>query len=340
MTPTLRRVLREVSRSMYLSLMALPLEVRDAVALGYLFCRAADTIADTKIVPPEKRSRHLGILRGVFQGLRDPLDASREITDELLAPQGNLAERRLLDQLSLCFKLWKGMPDEERRLIGEVVDSVTEGMRMDLARFRGGLAALDTADELKQYCARVGGGPGVFWTRLCLLRLPALEGLPAVPLIRHGLKLGQALQITNILRDAPADLKAGRCYFPAEELRAAGLSPLDLLNPETAAPFRDVSRRWMRWALEGLDNGLEYMKQLPPTEFRLRASVSWPIRLSLKTLTLVANARDPLNPARRIKVSRWSVYQELLLTPLTVSTNQRFEASYRRERLRLAAALN
>jgi farnesyl-diphosphate farnesyltransferase len=124
-------MLREVSRSMHLGLMALPGEVREAMGLGYLLCRAADTIADTKLVPPEKRSRYLGTLRGVLQGLRDPLEASREIAGALLPSQERLCERRLLDQLSVCFKAWKGLPEAERTLTKEVVESVTEGMRMD-----------------------------------------------------------------------------------------------------------------------------------------------------------------------------------------------------------------
>ena len=339
MTPQLNVLLRGVSRPMYLSLAALPPDVREALGLGYLLCRTADVVAATKGLPPEKRSRYLGALRGVLQGLRDPLEASREIADALLPLQEHLTERRLLDQLAPCFKSWKSLPEPERDLVKLVVESVSDGLRMDLTRFKGELASLETKDELIQYCTLVGGGPGVFWTRICLLRLPALEHVPAVPLIRHGLKLGQALEATSLLRSAAQDLKAGRCYFPAEQLKAAGLAPLDLLAPASAPGFRPLVKEWALWALSGLDNGVEYMRALPPSEFRLRAAVSWPIELALKTLTLVAGSKDVLNPAKRIKVGTWGVYGLLLSTPLNVTTNERFELSYRRGRIALLKAL-
>ena len=57
----LQQILKNVSRSFYLSLRALPGSVRKQVSLAYLFCRVADTIADTAIFPHCKR---LQILRG------------------------------------------------------------------------------------------------------------------------------------------------------------------------------------------------------------------------------------------------------------------------------------
>jgi len=56
----LKRILKNVSRSFYLSLRVLPGSVRKQVGLAYLFCRVADTIADTSILP---RCRRLQILQ-------------------------------------------------------------------------------------------------------------------------------------------------------------------------------------------------------------------------------------------------------------------------------------
>ena len=41
----------------------------------------------------------------------------------------------------------------------------------------------------------------------------------------RGVRFGKALQMTNVLRDVPADLASGRCYLPAAELAALGLAP-------------------------------------------------------------------------------------------------------------------
>src|SRR4030095_10177664 len=56
----LQYILKNVSRSFYLSLRVLPGSVRKQVSLAYLFCRVADTIADTSIFP---RCQRLQILR-------------------------------------------------------------------------------------------------------------------------------------------------------------------------------------------------------------------------------------------------------------------------------------
>lgn len=50
--------------------------------------------------------------------------------------------------------------------------------------------------------------------------------LAAIP---YAVKLGVALQLTNILRDVGEDLRAGRVYLPLDELKAFGLSEADLV---------------------------------------------------------------------------------------------------------------
>ena len=48
---SLNRLLKEVSRSFYLTLRALPGAIRPQIGLAYLLARATDTIADTEIIP-------------------------------------------------------------------------------------------------------------------------------------------------------------------------------------------------------------------------------------------------------------------------------------------------
>ena len=62
----LSELLPRVSRSFFLSLRVLPREVRQPIGLAYLFCRAADTIADTSLLPPEQRLEYLACYRAAF----------------------------------------------------------------------------------------------------------------------------------------------------------------------------------------------------------------------------------------------------------------------------------
>ena len=61
-------LLRATSRSFYLTLRVLPRAIRPQIGLAYLLARATDTIADTKIVPVERRLEALRALRARILG--------------------------------------------------------------------------------------------------------------------------------------------------------------------------------------------------------------------------------------------------------------------------------
>jgi farnesyl-diphosphate farnesyltransferase len=64
-TVLLGPLLKGVSRSFYLTLRVLPAGMRDPVGLAYLLARAADTIADTALLSPEKRLEFLLAFRAM-----------------------------------------------------------------------------------------------------------------------------------------------------------------------------------------------------------------------------------------------------------------------------------
>src|SRR5580765_8765105 len=71
----LRGLLKNVSRSFYLTLRALPGEIRAQIGLAYLLARATDTIADTEIIPIAQRLDALQALRERILGSTEkPLD--------------------------------------------------------------------------------------------------------------------------------------------------------------------------------------------------------------------------------------------------------------------------
>lgn len=322
---------------MYLSLRVLPETVRPGMGLGYLLCRAADTIADTRVVPNAERRQVLEEFRAAFDGQWVP---ALSPTAALAEHQASDAERELLSRLGECLALWAARPEAERNLLKEVVHSVIDGMRMDLDLFPSdnehGLKALSSAAELDRYCALIGGGPGLFWTRLLRLHVPSLKSAPAT-LEERGNRLGKGLQITNILRDVPKDLRLGRCYLPEGELKAAGLKPEDLLDPKSAKKLQPVMKAWLRWGLDHLDQGRGYVVAMP--SLRLRAAAAWPLLLSVRTLSLVGRSERLLEPGSGVKVSRQEVYGLLAATPWTLSSEFRFNARYDQARADLAAIL-
>ena len=61
-------LLKETSRSFYLTLKALPSRIRPQIGLGYLLARIADTIADSKGGPADQRLLALGQFNDRIQG--------------------------------------------------------------------------------------------------------------------------------------------------------------------------------------------------------------------------------------------------------------------------------
>src|SRR5437868_6482855 len=95
-------VLRQVSRSFYLSIQLLPKKLRDPVSLGYLLARASDTIADTTELPVALRTEKLHLLARGIQG--EALgDAIVDLSTSLAPLQKNKDERALIESLQSCL---------------------------------------------------------------------------------------------------------------------------------------------------------------------------------------------------------------------------------------------
>src|SRR5204862_335609 len=130
-------------------------------------------------------------------------------------------EIELIAKLDRCLAWLGRMAPADRHEIADVMAKIIRGQTLDLERFTGPgeIMALQTGAELDEYTYLVAGCVGEFWTRVCLRKLPRYSSLPAPELEQLGVSYGKGLQLVNILRDAPADLRSGRCYLPEDELR-------------------------------------------------------------------------------------------------------------------------
>src|SRR5216110_225400 len=94
---------------------------------------------------------------------------------------------------------------------------------------------------------------------------------------QNGIRFGKGLQLVNILRDLPADLRHGRCYLPEDRLAGLGLKPLDLLNMSNYERLRPFFDGLLNIAEGHLEAGLQYTISLPRCYRRLRLACAWPI---------------------------------------------------------------
>jgi farnesyl-diphosphate farnesyltransferase len=308
-------LLKEVSRSFYLTLRVLPREVRAPIGLAYLLARTTDTIADTDLVALDQRLEALRQLRERIQGQHaTPLDFGA-----LAQRQASRAEGVLLEQCEASLALLDSLPAADRQLVREVLNTITGGQELDLRRFAGAatgaLVALRTDEELDDYTYRVAGCVGEFWTRMCRAHLFPRAALDDAFLLANGVRFGKGLQLVNILRDVAADLRQGRCYLPTESLAGLDLMPEDLLQPASEPRLRPLYHDYLDRAEAHLLAGWAYTKALPRRSVRVRLACSWPILIGRATLKLLRGG-NALDPARRIKVSRREVKRLMLRSVL------------------------
>jgi phytoene synthase len=176
----------------YYSFLVLPAHKRQAIVAVWDFCRAVDDAVDEAVD-------------------RDPAAAGRELA-------------RWRNELAACFE---GRTPEttQGRAVAPLVrafnlqkshfDALIDGVEMDVHPRR-----YETFPELYEYCIRVASAVGL----ICV----DVFGASTSASRQYATDLGVALQLTNILRDVPADLAQGRIYIPQEDLRSHGCSEADL----------------------------------------------------------------------------------------------------------------
>ncbi len=315
-------LLKETSRSFYLTLKALPPRIRPQIGLGYLLARIADTVADSKGGPTDQRLHALEQFNERIQG-RTSAPPNLTILARL---QRDPAEAKLLENAAAPITYLEQFPDADQQRIRQVLNTITGGQMLDLQRFAYAtgdtIIPLAREEELDDYTYRVAGCVGEFWTHLSLAHLFEADAATEARLLETGVCFGKGLQLVNILRDLPVDLRTGRCYLPSAVLAEHDLAPRDLLAADTIERFRPVYNSYLDKAAGHLDDAVEYIGLLPYRQFRLRTASMLPVLIGQRTLTLL-RSQNVLDAEHRIKVSRPEIKQLTRQTALAVPSRRR-----------------
>ncbi len=199
-------VTRSNSRTFSLASGLLPANKRSAARALYAFCRISDDIVDCR----ESRNP-LGDLE-VWQ--KRSLSAYPAASDDPVALAW--ADARLRFGIPVRY-----------------AEQLLEGIASDLTHTR-----YASFNDLAAYCYRVASTVG-----LMSMHIIGFEGSQAIP---YAIKLGIALQLTNILRDVADDWRNGRLYLPQDELAAFGLSETDIAAGKVTPQWR----RFMRFQID------------------------------------------------------------------------------------------
>ena len=326
----LRTLLPRVSRSFSVTLGILPRSLRRPIGLAYLLARAADTIADARLVSREDRQGHLEGFRAAVR--RDGPDGLGAMAADLSDVQESRAERELVARLPEAFGLLDRLDPDDQVRIRELLLTLTEGMLVDLRTFPTEtdreVRAIENRQTLRRYTYLVAGCVGEFWTEMAMSHRAALRAWNRDLMRREGVRFGLGLQLTNILRDLPRDLRIGRCYLPEDELSDVGLRPEDLLDPSSLTKVRPLLYDLLREALAGLEAGWGYTRTHPRREWRLRLAAVWPLLIGLETLARITEAERLLDPSVTVKISRGRVRSILAASMLVVGSNRGLGALY------------
>ena len=290
-------LLKGVSRSFYLSLRCLPAPMRKPAGIAYLLARASDTIADSATIAALERMAFLDLHARQVAGHAEAAPWPQRLIDGT----PDTKEKRLLETQVRILEALRGIDPVSLELIREVLATIIGGQKLDLKRFGNAtsqnIIALPDDAALDDYTWRVAGCVGEFWTKLGFATLgEGFSTASVADMLKLAAEYGRGLQLVNILRDLPEDLRAGRCYLPVSD-------------PANESKLKAVFSYWREIALYRVGSGLEYSKALRSK--RLRIASSLPALIGCETLALLDNAtlRDL---EKRVRIPRKRVYSLLL----------------------------
>jgi farnesyl-diphosphate farnesyltransferase len=287
------RLLRDVSRSCFFFLRFLPRRIRPAIAIGYLLARASDTVADISDLNGKIRLETLRLLNESLVNLSSGLEPKLLECAEALP---RCSERVLLNKVLHILTYLERVSDRERALITDVLRKIIHGQCLDLERFemKLGVQMLQSETELDEYTYLVAGAVGEFWSELCLDGWKNYSQISESELVRLGVEMGKGLQLINILRDYPEDLKSGRCYLPLKSLSDSDAN-------------KQLYEKWHLQATRYLRSGWSYVDSIRP--IRVRFACALPLLIGIRTLQRL---RFPVQ--NKVKVSRNEVYRLTMLS--------------------------
>lgn len=186
-----RRIVRQSGSNFRHAFRFLNPDQRRAMTAVYAFCRVIDDIVDDGAHPPQEKGVQLGRWRKRVAQCADA------VPTELL-----------MHELAWAMRTY-GIP---ARYLQELIDGVARDLDP---------RPVATVQDLLHYCYGVAGTVGLMCLRIFGVEETAEARAAAVA-------LGNALQLTNMLRDLADDVRNGRNYLPREDLARFGVTDAQL----------------------------------------------------------------------------------------------------------------
>ena len=254
-----RDICRRHAKSFFFASAFLPIAKRQAAYAVYAFCRMMDDAIDEPASkqPPAPPSTvgvsccSTGSLDRTLALFRDRLDEIYEHRLELPLPEFRDEAQHALYAFGLTVHRYQ-IPKQH------FLD-LAEGCRMDLT-----VSRYATWASLERYCYCVAGVVGLIMC--CIL------GVSHSDAGRHAVQMGNAMQLTNILRDIKEDAERGRVYLPLVDLARFKVTQQDLTAGTMTPNIRELMKFEIARARSLYRDGAEGLCWLAGDGSRLTAS--------------------------------------------------------------------
>lgn len=308
--------LQEVSRTFALTIPVLPPDVRRAVANAYLLCRIADTIEDDAHMPAGQKAHYAEWFIAAVEGSACGERLAGELAP-LLAPATPAAERRLVGHAAGVLRITHSLPANQRAALARCVAVMSRGMADFQAQ--GTRAGLATLKDMDRYCYHVAGVVGEMLTEIFCDSAADIHARRDA-LMPLAVSFGQALQMTNIIKDVWEDRRRGACWLPREvfarhgcDLARADLSP-------TSPGFSAALDELIGVARGHLRNALHYVETIPVRHTGIRRFCLWALGMAVMTLRKV-HANPGYAAGSEVKIRRSTVARTVALLNLLTGSN-------------------
>jgi farnesyl-diphosphate farnesyltransferase len=289
-----KAILGSVSRTFALTIPLLPPAIEKVVGNTYLLCRIVDTIEDAADLDPQTKQ---GLSAFFLQVVLDkaPVDSFVSPCLEALKNYGNQDELDLITHTPTVLRILHTCSKDDQEAVSRCVSIMSEGMsHFHNKQSPGGLKDLR---EFEEYCYVVAGVVGELLTTIFSNHSSAFANR-----IKHhkslAIAFGQALQMTNILKDSPEDRARGVSWKPAQ------ISQNELLAI----------------AYQKLQDSLSYILLIPKEELGMRRFCFLAFGLAVMTLSKIAK-RTSFAHKDEVKISRSTVIVFYCFTKFAVRSD-------------------
>ena len=296
-----KAILGSVSRTFALTIPLLPPSIEKVVGNTYLLCRIVDTIEDAADLSVQAKQSLSGLfLDAVLE--KAPVEVFVKSCLSALQNYSNQDELDLISHTPTVLRILHTFSKDDQQAISRCVSIMSEGMSF----FHGkqNQAGLQDLAEFEKYCYVVAGVVGELLTTIFSNHSPSFKDQMA----GHdnlAVAFGQALQMTNILKDSPEDKARGVSWKPIH------VSQADLL----------------KIAYEKLQDSLKYILLIPKQEQGMRRFCFLAFGLAVMTLSKIANRKE-FDHKDEVKLSRNAVMSFYSFTKWAVKSDVLMKAFF------------